>query len=56
MKKKNLRAWVQANRLEIDIAIVRAGSRVSIDDHERMMWVMNDEGLYSWARSEGVNV
>jgi hypothetical protein len=25
-----------------------------LSDHERRLWVLNDEGLYRWARSEGV--
>jgi len=25
-------------------------------DHERRLWVLNDEGLYNWARSEGVRI
>jgi hypothetical protein len=24
--------------------------------HEIRLWILNDEGLYSWARSEGVKV
>ena len=26
------------------------------DDAERRLWIENDEGLYSWARSEGVRI
>ncbi len=26
------------------------------NDEERETWIVNDEGLYSWARSEGVPV
>ena len=26
------------------------------DDEERRLWVLNDEGLYNWARSEGVEI
>jgi hypothetical protein len=25
-------------------------------DAERRLWVLNDQGLYSWARSEGVRI
>jgi hypothetical protein len=25
-------------------------------DSERLQWILNDEGLYRWARSEGVNI
>lgn len=27
-----------------------------LNDAERRLWVLNDEGLYSWAREEGVRV
>jgi len=27
-----------------------------LNDAERRQWVMNDEGLYMWARREGVRV
>lgn len=26
------------------------------NDEERKNWILNDEGLYSWARSEGVRI
>lgn len=26
------------------------------DDDERRQWILNDEGLYNWARSEGVRI
>jgi len=28
----------------------------ALNDTERRDWIMNDEGLYNWARSEGVRV
>lgn len=28
----------------------------TLNDAERRQWVLNDEGLYQWARSEGVNI
>ncbi len=27
-----------------------------LNDDERKEWVLNDEGLYRWARSEGVRI
>jgi hypothetical protein len=27
-----------------------------LNDEERRLWVLNDEGLYRWARSEGVRI
>jgi hypothetical protein len=26
-----------------------------LDDDELRLWILNDEGLYNWARREGVN-
>lgn len=28
----------------------------SLNDEERRQWILNDEGLYNWARSEGVRI
>ena len=27
-----------------------------INNEERRQWILNDEGLYQWARSEGVRI
>lgn len=27
-----------------------------LNDSERRQWILNDEGLYNWARSEGVRI
>ena len=56
MKRKSLREWIKENREEIDVAIRRACPNCRIDDAERRLWILNDEGLYNWARSERVNV
>jgi hypothetical protein len=32
------------------------GSYPRINDEERRQWVLNNEGLYRWARSEGVRI
>lgn len=26
------------------------------NDEEREQWILNDEGLYNWAKSEGVKI
>lgn len=65
-----MREFIRKHRQEIDDAINGAlyrhdgnGGRGTIpdpppkrNDEERAQWIANDEGLYSWARSEGVNV
>lgn len=53
----NLRTFIKENREEIDKAILRVCPNCdSFNDNERRLWVLNDEGLYLWARSEGVNI
>jgi hypothetical protein len=32
------------------------GDCARIDDEERRRWILNDYGLYSWARGEGVRI
>lgn len=27
-----------------------------LNDKERRLWILNDEGLYRWARAEGVRI
>lgn len=54
--KPTLREFIAAHRDEVDQAIRRGGGRGPFNDEERRMWVMNDEGLYQWARSCGVRI
>ena len=54
--KQSLSSWIKENRSEIDSAIRNVVPNAKIDDAERRMWVLNDEGLYNWAKSERVNV
>lgn len=57
--KKSLAKWIAEHRAELDECIARAlkmEKNPRANDHERRLWVLNDEGLYRWARSEGVNV
>lgn len=57
MKKKNLRDWVREHREDIDATIVRVcGRQLYKNDDERRGWVLNDQGLYLWAKSEGVEI
>ena len=41
---------------QIDIYIHNTVPGYDIDDEERELWILNDEGLYNWARSEGVQI
>lgn len=52
------REFLKQNRKEIDEAIRRKleDPNYKLNDREREMWLLNDEGLYNWARGEGVNL
>ena len=52
MKTKSLREFIREHREEIDNATKSSYH----NDEERRQWVLNDEGLYQWARSEGVKI
>ena len=66
----SMREFVRQNRAEIDKAINSVmyrwdgnGGRGTVptpaptyNDEERQQWVLNDEGLYRWARTEGVPI
>jgi hypothetical protein len=65
-----MKSFIQEHRQEIDQAINSVvyrydgnGGRGRIpepppkhNDRERREWIMNEEGLYNWAKSEGVRV
>lgn len=51
-----LKQFINENKNEIDTAIRRRVPDARIDDHERRLWILNDEGLYNWARSSGVKI
>lgn len=51
-----LRAFIREHRAELDAAIRVAGHRGTLNDKDRGDWIANDEGLYNWARSEGVRI
>lgn len=53
----SLSQFIKENRAEIDAAIKRANpNQVTFNDGERRLWVLNDEGLYRWARSNRVRI
>lgn len=51
-----IREFVRQNRTQIDAAIKSVCNNCRLDDAERRLWILNDEGLYNWARSEGVQI
>ncbi len=65
-----MQKFIQANRATLDDAILgamyqydgRGGRgviptpRPKLNDRERKDWILNDEGLYRWARAEGVRI
>ncbi len=52
-----MQEFIRQNRAELDAAIRRVVPNIrTIDDGERRAWIENDEGLYYWAKSEGVDV
>lgn len=55
-----LRQFIKDNRQELDKRIERVlgGSEQHRfrNDEERRQWILNDEGLYLWARSKGVKI
>ena len=54
--RKPMREFIREHRAELDECIKRVSPGVSLNDGERQQWILNDEGLYNWARSEGVRV
>jgi len=51
-----LQNFIRSHRTEIDDAIQQASPGSPKDAEERRLWVLNDERLYNWAKSEGVNI
>lgn len=50
--------FIKENKEEIDTGIKRYLNRpeMRLNNEERRQWILNDEGLYRWARSEGVRI
>ena len=51
-----LQQFIKQHRHELDNAIANIVPDAPKNDDERRLWVLNDEGLYQWARSEGVRI
>jgi len=50
--------FIKQNRKELDRLIKKAMHDMDyrLNDGDRKDWILNDEGLYNWARREGVKV
>ena len=51
-----IETFILENRAEIDKYIREIHGQTPADDDEREDWIMNDESLYNWAQSEGVDI
>lgn len=51
-----LRDFIKQNKDEIDTYIKSVVPENKLNDKERQLWIMNDEGLYNWAKAEGVRI
>lgn len=51
-----LKQFIRENRDEIDRCVRSVVPSARMNDEERRLWILNDEGLYRWARSEGVRI
>jgi len=58
VKTKSMRQFIRENREALTQAIRRAtgDQTYRINDEERRLWILNDEGLYWWAKREGVKI
>lgn len=62
---KSIYSFIKKHRSELDELITKALTRydppsfnrnIRLNDEERRRWVLNDEGLYNWSKSEGVKI
>lgn len=51
-----LKQFIKDNKEAIDAAIKRATGNPPQNAEDRRLWILNDEGLYRWARSEGCKI
>ena len=51
-----LRQFIKENKEELTECIKRVVPNCRINNEEIRLWILNDEGLYRWARSQGVKI
>lgn len=57
--RKSLQQFIREHRAELDQCIARAlrmDHNPRANDEECRLWILNNEGLYLWAKSEGVRI
>ena len=55
----SIREFIKRNKRQLDIVVCsRPGmdGKKPVDERDYELWILNDEGLYRWAQSEGVNI
>jgi hypothetical protein len=54
----SIRQFIKEHRLMLDtkIRIILKKPNYKLNDEERRQWILNDEDLYRYARSYGVNI
>jgi hypothetical protein len=50
----DMQEFIDNNRTKLSNIIWNTSPNIPLDDDELEMWINNDEGLYLWAKSEGV--
>ncbi len=48
--------FIKEHKQELDECIQNVAPGSPKNNNERRLWILNDEGLYNWARSEGVRI
>ncbi len=51
----DIEEFINDNKEELE-TILKPHSQHYQDYDETELWILNDEGLYNWAKSEGVNI
>ena len=55
-KTMTLREFIKTNKEELDACIRRVCPNKKLNNEERRLWILNDEGIYRWARCSGVRI
>lgn len=56
MKAPSIYSFIRKHRKELSDIILQRCPGIRLNDQDRRLWILNDEGLYLWAKSEGVEI